>query len=87
MQVDFDNIRRLGSRSFNNLVEKLNDYIEEDGNAVGYNYKWGDRLTVRDIKGDINGIRNCLAAMLSIDDKKHGIKSLDIELNEFAPEE
>ena len=87
MEVDFDAFRKRGVLAFNALVNELNGRIQADGETISESRKFGDALCTGDIRDQIDGIRDCLATLICLEDKRDGIKSLDLELAVFAPEE
>ena len=87
MECDFNNFRKNGVNAYNSLVRELNNRIQSDGETISDSRNFGDPLCVGDIRDQIDSIRNCLATLICLEDNASGIKSLDMELDIFAPEE
>jgi hypothetical protein len=86
MQVDFDAFRERGVEAFNSLVNELHSRIHADGETISDSRRSSDPLCVGDIRDQIDGIRDCLATLICLEDHASGIKSLDLDLAVFAPE-
>ena len=83
MNIDFDRLRLDGAKHFNSLIGILNnncDYRNGVGEVVEI-YKSG-------LEDSIDGLRNFIAALLSIEDKEPGpIKTVWTQLKVFGEEE
>ena len=86
MKVDFDAVRRKGVLAYNRLVNELNTRIQEDGETLGKSRVYGDSFCTGDIYDAMNGISDCLAILISLEDKENGIKCLNLKLDVFAPD-
>lgn len=86
MEVNFDNLRLKAAKSYNRLVKELNRHVDGE-NILDHGIDTNDTFVVGDIYDEMNDIRNVIGALLCIEDEKFGIKSIDIDLDVFAPEE
>lgn len=85
MQIDFNAFRKRGVSAFNDLCAELNGRISSEGRInLG---PAGDSLCVGDIQHEMDALRQCMAILISLEDKADGIECLNIDIAVFAPEE
>lgn len=83
MKVNFDGLRKNGAHAYNRLTKVLNRYTIEDEIGRG---PQGDNLTVGDIWDEMSDLRAFIGTLLALEGDETGVKSLEIDLLEFAPE-
>ena len=86
MEINFDNFRIKAVRAFNRLCAELNSRIHGDS-TISDSREHGDPLTVGDIKNEMDALRDCIVTLICLEDPRDNIKSMDVEIAEFAPEE
>lgn len=86
MEIDFDNFRKKGVEAFNGLCAELNKRIHGDS-TISDSLEHGDPLVVGDIKDEMDALRDCIATLICLEDRRDGIKCLDLEVSVFAPED
>jgi len=67
MIIDFDKLRLDGAKHFNTLVDTLNKNMVDYGDDMKYIVSFAS-----EIEDSMRGLRNFIAALLSIEDKKPG---------------
>lgn len=79
MEINFDNLRITGIRTYNRLVKKLNEARYADGEGI-------DLLTST-IRNDMDELRTVLVVLSCLEGDEKDIKALNIPVEEFDPDE